>query len=268
MLPLRRNTTRILKENSVQIVKSSISCPKETQTENDISLKCMECNFNSVSTEEWKWHIYENHGWPNIVEISDNDKNEHEQGLICKECKYKAEDIYDYDGHVWSEICTDPTVQKEKEENLSKSCEYCEDKFASLRELMHHKKNQHAENVNPCWNYASGKCDFGDDKCWFIHKSENGGRFECTSCETTFAVQAKLLQHRKQNHIDSVQSCRNMVSGACKYGIEKYWFNNSDLINENGEKLNDNEEVVEKIFKMMEKFTKQLVEIKEVNNLK
>ena len=30
-----------LKESSVQIVKSSISCPKETQTENDISLKCM-----------------------------------------------------------------------------------------------------------------------------------------------------------------------------------------------------------------------------------
>ena len=128
--------------------------------------------------------------------------------------------------------------------------------------------HQHAENVNPCWNYASGKCDFGDDKCWFIHKSENGGRFECTSCETTFAVQAKLLQHRKQNHIDSVQSCRNMVSGACKYGIEKCWFNHSDLINENNEKLNDNEEVVEKIFKMMEKFKKQLVEIKEVNNLK
>ena len=84
--------------------------------------------------------MYENHGWPNIGEISDNDKIEREPGLICKECKYKAEDIYDYDGHVWSEICTDPTVQKEKEENLSKSCVSWDDKFASLRELMHHKK--------------------------------------------------------------------------------------------------------------------------------
>ena len=104
-------------------------------------------------------------------------------------------------------------------------------------------------------------------------KNENGARFECTSCDTTFAVQAKLLQHRKQKHIDSVQSCRNMVSGACKYGIEKCWFNHSEFtkntsMNENDEKLNDNEEVVEKIFKMMEKFTQPLVEIKKINNLK
>ena len=89
--------------------------------------------------------MYENHGWPNIVEISDNDRIGREPGLICKECKYKAEDIYDYDGHVWSEICTDPTVQKEQECNDSLSCEFGEDKFARLRELMQHKKKPHAE---------------------------------------------------------------------------------------------------------------------------
>ena len=88
-------------------------------------------------------------------------------------------------------------MQKEKEENSSISYEFCEDKFASLRELMQHKKKQHAENVNHCWNYAGGKCEFGEAKCWFLHVDKRESNVECTSCEKTFPVKAKLLQHRK-----------------------------------------------------------------------
>ena len=57
-----------------------------------------------------------------------------------------------------------------------------------------------------------------------------------------------------------------------KYGSENCWFKHGDSANDdkndNNEKLNGNEEVIEKIFQMMEKFTKQIMEIKEVNNLK
>ena len=56
------------------------------------------------------------------------------------------------------------------------------------------------------------------------------------------------------------------------YGSENCWFKHGDSANsdknDKNEKLNANEEVIEKIFQMMEKFTKQIVEIKEVNNLK
>ena len=57
------------------------------------------------------------------------------------------------------------------------------------------------------------------------------------------------------------------------YGSEKCWFNHSDLINnpqnENNEnEQNTNESIMEKIFQMMEKFTQQIAEIKERNNLK
>jgi hypothetical protein len=71
-----------LKENNAVFKKSSGACAKETQTENDFSLKCIECNFESISTEEWKWHMYENHGWPNIVEVCENDKIEREPFMI------------------------------------------------------------------------------------------------------------------------------------------------------------------------------------------
>ena len=56
-------------------------------------------------------------------------------------------------------------MQKNDGDNHSFSCEYCEDKFANLRELMKHKNKQHAENVQRCWNYADGKCEFDDKKC-------------------------------------------------------------------------------------------------------
>ena len=60
-----------------------------------------------------------------------------------------------------------------------------------------------------------------------------------------------------------------MLSGICKYG----WFSHSEFVNisknENNENyLNANEAFMEKIFQIMEKFTPQIVEIKERNNLR
>ena len=222
--------------------------------------------------------MHENHGWSNILIDGGDQRSDHierEPGLICKECKYKAEDIYDYDGHVWSEICTDPTVQKEREADHSLSCEFCEEKFGKLRNLMRHKKSQHEESINLCWNYASGNCKFGEDDCWFSHSNGDETRrgdssFECNNCDETFSVKARFLHHMKKHHVESVPTCRNMTEGACRYGRVKCWFNHGDQINSTKDENNEqnNEEVIEKIFNMMEKFTQQIVKIKEMNNLK
>ena len=61
-----------------------------------------------------------------------------------------------------------------------------------------------------------------------------------------------------------------MIAGRCKYGSANCWFNHGDSINTIKDKNNKkvNEEVTEKIFQMMEIFTQQIVEIKEMNNLK
>ena len=63
-----------------------------------------------------------------------------------------------------------------------------------------------------------------------------------------------------------------MISGTCKYGTENCWFNHGERENtsknEINEKLNGNEELIEKIFQMMEKISQQIVEMKELNNLK
>ena len=202
-----KNTDLIakLKKNNSKHESANVSVARETQTDNGLSLKCMECNFESDSKEELQWHMHENHGWSNILfDGSDTAAIEREPGLICKQCKYRAEDIYDYDGHFWSEICTDPTVQKQTEDADSLSCDFCDEKFRKLRKLMKQEKLHHAESIHPCWNHASGKCEYGDEECWFSHSIEMEGMeqtFECNNCDETFDVKAKLLYHRKKHHV-------------------------------------------------------------------
>ena len=59
-------------------------------------------------------------------------------------------------------------------------------------------------------------------------------------------------------------------TNTCKYGSERCWFHHGDLIDTTKDKnsKNVNEELIEKIFQMMEKFTQQIVNMKEINNLK
>ena len=131
---------------------------------------------------------------------------------------------------------------------------------------MKHKKDQHTEHVNICWNYVSSNCDFGDERCWFLHTNEMEEQYNCTLCGKIFSVQAKLLAHRRKYHTNSVNTCRNLSSGTCKYGELKCWFNHNEDKNEY--KSSENEEVIERIFKLMEKLTQQMVDMKEKNNLK
>ena len=253
---------------------------KGTQTENS-DVKCIECTFASVSKDDVRWHMHETHGWTNIKYTGskeDSDFIEREPGLICKECHYQAEDMYDYDGHVWSEICTDPTVQTLNEKDKNLSCEVCEEKFNKLKELMRHKKAQHGEKVQLCWNNASGTCDFGDKECWFVHGEKNPTIFKCSSCDKTFAARANLLHHRKQHHVELVQSCRQYRLGTCKYASDKCWFRHSDttesITNKNEENVNEgekseqiikyNQEVIEKLFNMMEKMTERIVQMENI----
>ena len=167
---------------------------KGTQTEN-LDVNCIECTLVSVSKDDLRWHMHKTHGWTNIKNTGskeDSDYIEREPGLICKEGNYQAEDMYDYDGHVWTEICTDPTGQKQNEKDQNLSCDFCEENFNKLKELMKHKKAQHEENVQLCWNYASGTCDFSDEECWFGHEEKNESTFKCNSCDETFAARANL----------------------------------------------------------------------------
>ena len=58
-----------------------------------------------------------------------------------------------------------------------------------------------------------------------------------------------------------VPSCKNYKNGECKYGREKCWFNHTSE-----EIFNENENVMERIFKMMEKMTERIMNMEKDKN--
>ena len=277
-----------------------ISKDQESQTKNDtdfVEISCTECIFLASCEDELNWHMGEDHGKDYISYFDsdypcsvcdrwckfEKDLNRHMKVYHAKRVKFFSFECNMCDESLGNkdELMKHNEIEHTESMNISQSeqintgdslvsCSLCDDKFKTRRSLMVHKKREHTEKVAICWNFSTGNCEFGDENCWFLHTGRSEYKFECTSCDKKFANKDKFLHHRKNQHKESVQNCRNMVSDTCKYGNEKCWFNHGDSIDttedENNKKVN--EEVIEKIFQMMEKFTQQIVEIKEINNLK
>ena len=140
---------------------------------------------------------------------------------------------------------------------IEQVCEFCSETFQTKRLLMEHKKEHHKDKVNACWNFSSGKCEFGDNLCWFLHsetlecsRKEN----KCTICGKVFANKSDYMHHRKIEHAEIVQMCKN--TNSCPY--QNCWFRHQPKI--------EKEDITEKILSMMEKFTQRIVILENIVN--
>ena len=136
---------------------------------------------------------------------------------------------------------------------------------------MKHKKYKHNDKVNTCWRFAAGYCSFGDEKCWFIHDTEKMSEYPCNQCEKVFSTQTDIMEHRKKEHKQHVQFCRNENNGICIYGFQKCWFRHENKQaknkNETDEKdIKENKEVTQKMFEMMETITQRVIQIEAKTN--
>lgn len=257
---------------------------KETQTDANINLKCEECNFDAVSERELGWHMGKHHGWPSDEKSDDMDISRESQGArYCVICDYEAEDFYDLEAHTWSEHEEVEKVDHSKrnlEENNKESaecvsiqqvlhqneglitCNFCGENFATQRSVMEHKKRVHTEKVALCWNFSSGKCEFSDDSCWFIHGKNSNvmASFNCNICQHIFKTKNEMFYHQKHEHIKSTPKCKNKRT--CIYGPEKCWFQHPEDEHQDNN-LNKNSEITSKLFDMMETFTNRILKIEE-----
>jgi hypothetical protein len=48
-------------------------------------------------------------------------------------------------------------------------CNTCEKILENKDKLLHHRKKYHTESVQTRKNVVSGKCIYGNGKCWFNH---------------------------------------------------------------------------------------------------
>ena len=77
----------------------------------------------------------------------------------------------------------------------NKHCNFCEEMFNTLGELMKHNKKEQSEKVYDCWNFAAGVCDFDDQTCWFNHNLKRktfSTLFQCKACDKTFTIRTQF----------------------------------------------------------------------------
>ena len=134
-------------------------------------------------------------------------------------------------------------------------------KNLKVKGFIEHKKRVHIKNVASCWNFSAGKCEFGDESCWFSH-SKNLDNFKCNICGHVFKTKNESHYHQKRMHVSSIPQCKNASQKACSYGADKCWFQHNETEDqEKYENQNQNQEITEKLFNMMEKFTERIMKI-------
>ena len=250
-------TIKCLQTKIENIPKNNNACSRETQTERGIELKCTECNFQATSSSELSWHLCKTHGWS-----EEHDLDMSTGPRYCDKCDFEAADGYEMDGHMWSE--------HDEEDEGSFECQYCDEKFAVLKDLMVHKKTQHEEKVSSCWYFLNKSCIYGEDKCWFSHERYESHEDEnfniCRICGERFSTLTMYMKHMKSEHLEIVKECKNFLEGRCSYN-KNCWFKHEESHKkEKNEEVNNenNKEMMNKLFEMVEKYTKRIVNVEDL----
>ena len=153
-----------------------------------------------------------------IEDLEKSVKESEHDVYLCGECEYSAECIHDFNDH---------THSPEDFEKIAPSlltCNFCDEKFETKREVMRHNKLVHASNVQHCNKFLENTCFYGDS-CWFLHSEsfrDLEPSFKCNFCEQKFLSLNHLREHMKKLHIKSVTKCKNEIE--CKFGQRKCWF--------------------------------------------
>ena len=238
---------KFLEERIETMEKKTQTMPNETQTECGLELKCSECNFEARTDSELNWHMGKTHGWSD--EQSSDDLNSSSEPRDCKRCDYQAEDKYDFDGHTWTE--------HEDDDDGHIKCQICDENFANVGNLMKHKKIKHREKVASCQNYNSGGCPFDDSKCWFIHIKYNED-FKCIICDETFHSKSYFMQHRKNQHSEMVQPCKNIE---CVFKTSCWFKHDHQDTQVYHEKKNENDKYIQKLLAIVEKLNEKVAKL-------
>ena len=117
-------------------------------TEGQGKIICEDCNLEFNSSWHLKNHIRDDHGQKEL-------------------CSHFKENKCKFGERCWKKHSDSPN----RPQNITFTCYSCKENFASLKNLMTHKKNKHREHCKPC-SPKSGACRLENtpEKCWYIHQ--------------------------------------------------------------------------------------------------
>ena len=195
-------------------------------------------------------------------ETEENNKQEAvsaetQTSMKCEDCGYPSDDLVDFGEHLYQ--CHGPDNENVEESII---CYLCGWKLKSKRELMVHRKEKHLQSVRMCLFYSKGDCDFSDEDCWYQHKTQESSlaqplkEFKCSLCGQTFNFKPDFMKHRKTEHPNNISFCKTYNNGTCNFGSEKCWYKHVEKQTE-VEEIDDNNEMITRLFDMMEKFAER-----------
>ena len=106
--------------------------------------------------------------------------------MICKDCEYPAEDIYDL-----GEREHKHEFHGENSKNTF-DCYYFEESFTTKRYLMVHRKKEHIEKVNTCRYFLQETCNF-DENCLYKHKHTKKVLEMQIKCDLSVHLEANMI---------------------------------------------------------------------------
>ena len=84
------------------------------------------------------------------------------QVYLCEDCDHVADCIHDFNDHTHS---PDGLANHDKSLFI---CNFCDESFQTLPEVMKHSKSIHTSSVPHCKPFLESICFYGDN-CWFVH---------------------------------------------------------------------------------------------------
>ena len=119
------------------------------------------------------------------------------------------------------------------------TCYTCRDEFESFSKMIDHRRVKHPSSKKCKW---FPNCERGDT-CLYRHEAaaesiENGTPqttqahgdtpITCRICNKDFGDKNEMMMHRKADHLDKVNMCKNILAGInCSKGPIYCWYNHN-----------------------------------------
>ena len=110
------------------------------------SIKCKTCGKEVRTKSELMKHRKSEH--PNTVAPCKN--------YLIGQCDFRAESCW------WNH---------REGVNIEIECYFCEKSFSTKREVMMHRKKEHAKTVKQCTQFEGSACKRSEETCWFKHEN-------------------------------------------------------------------------------------------------
>ena len=170
---------RVEKQRWETSPKSKSVSDLETQTlldpgDSELRIPCRNCVYVATCEEELNWHMDDEHDI--------NTDMQYETDFPCEICAKWCRTEADLTYHLKSHAYESESLSMNNGNDIL-SCNFCNRRIKTNKELMVHKKKEHSDKVEICWNYSTGKCEFGDDLCWFLHSNTSKScEINCNIC--------------------------------------------------------------------------------------